>query len=95
VNCFPSSNCIGFLYQVICKAERTVIAVGFFGPSWFIRDKPGNMKCNLTFYWFCFPLFTCISLFESVCNLGQGEATHTKCKRLKLGGSQAYDHSGD
>jgi hypothetical protein len=27
--------------------------------------------------------------------IGQGEATHRKYKRLKLGGGQAYDRSGD
>jgi hypothetical protein len=28
-------------------------------------------------------------------NIGQGEAQHTKHKRLKLGGGQAYDRSSD
>jgi hypothetical protein len=28
-------------------------------------------------------------------SIGQGEAKHRKYKRLKLGGSQAYDHSSD
>jgi hypothetical protein len=32
---------------------------------------------------------------ENVHNIGQGEAQHRKYKRLKLGGCQAYDHSGD
>jgi hypothetical protein len=27
--------------------------------------------------------------------VGQGEATHRKYKRLKLGGGQAYNHSSD
>jgi hypothetical protein len=31
----------------------------------------------------------------NVRNIGQGEARHRKCKRLKLGGSQAYDRSSD
>jgi hypothetical protein len=26
---------------------------------------------------------------------GQGEAMHRKCKRLKLGGGEAYDRSAD
>jgi hypothetical protein len=30
---------------------------------------------------------------EHVCGTGQGEARHRKYKRLKLGGSQAYDLS--
>jgi hypothetical protein len=30
---------------------------------------------------------------ENVRNIGQGEARHRKCKRLKLGGGQAYDRS--
>jgi len=30
---------------------------------------------------------------SSVRNVGQGEAQHRKCKRLKLGGGQAYDRS--
>jgi hypothetical protein len=30
---------------------------------------------------------------ENVCNIGQGEARHRKYKRLKIGGSQAYDRS--
>jgi hypothetical protein len=30
---------------------------------------------------------------SNVCNKGQGEAQHKKHKRLKLGGSQEYDHS--
>jgi hypothetical protein len=30
---------------------------------------------------------------EHVCSIGQGEARHRKYKRLKLGGSQAYDRS--
>jgi hypothetical protein len=29
----------------------------------------------------------------NVRNIGQGEPLHTKYKRLKLGGGQAYDHS--
>jgi hypothetical protein len=32
---------------------------------------------------------------EHVCNIGQGEARRRKCKRLKLGAGQAYDHSSD
>jgi hypothetical protein len=32
---------------------------------------------------------------EYVCSIGQDEASHRKYKRLKLGGSQAYDRSGD
>jgi hypothetical protein len=32
---------------------------------------------------------------ENVRNIGQGEARHRKCKRLKLGGDQAYDRSND
>jgi hypothetical protein len=28
---------------------------------------------------------------EHVRGIGQGEARHTKCKRFKLGGGQAYD----
>jgi hypothetical protein len=29
-------------------------------------------------------------------NIGKGEAQHKKkCKRLKLGGGEAYDHSND
>jgi hypothetical protein len=31
----------------------------------------------------------------NVSNIGQGEARHRKCKRLKLGGGQAYDRSCD
>jgi hypothetical protein len=31
----------------------------------------------------------------NVRNIGQGEARHTKYKRLKLGGGQAYDRSND
>jgi hypothetical protein len=31
----------------------------------------------------------------NVCGIRQGEARHRKCKRLKLGGSQAYDRSAD
>jgi hypothetical protein len=31
----------------------------------------------------------------NVGNIGQGEAQHRKCKRLKLGGGQAYDRSSD
>jgi hypothetical protein len=30
---------------------------------------------------------------ENVRNIGLGEANHRKCKRLKLGGGQAYDGS--
>jgi hypothetical protein len=30
-----------------------------------------------------------------VCNNGQSELRHRKCKRLKLGGDQAYDRSSD
>jgi hypothetical protein len=30
-----------------------------------------------------------------VCDIGQGEPTHRKYKRLKLGGGQAYDRSAD
>jgi hypothetical protein len=30
---------------------------------------------------------------ENVRNIGQGEARHRKCKRLKLDGGQAYDRS--
>jgi hypothetical protein len=30
-----------------------------------------------------------------ICNTGQGEAQHRKCKRLKLGGGQAYDRLTD
>jgi hypothetical protein len=30
---------------------------------------------------------------ENVRNIGQGEPRHTKYKRLKLGGGQAYDRS--
>jgi hypothetical protein len=29
----------------------------------------------------------------NVRNIGQGEAQHRKCKRLKLGGGQAFDRS--
>jgi hypothetical protein len=29
----------------------------------------------------------------NVRNIGQGEAQHRKCKRVKLGGSEAYDSS--
>jgi hypothetical protein len=29
----------------------------------------------------------------NICNIGQGKAQHRKYKRLKLGGSQAYDRS--
>jgi hypothetical protein len=32
---------------------------------------------------------------ERVRGIGQGEARHRKYKRLKLGGGQAYDRSGD
>jgi hypothetical protein len=32
---------------------------------------------------------------EHVRSIGQGEARHGKCKRLKLGGGQAYDRSSD
>jgi hypothetical protein len=32
---------------------------------------------------------------EHVRGIGQGEARHTKYKRLKLGGGQAYDRSID
>jgi hypothetical protein len=32
---------------------------------------------------------------ENVRNIGQGEARDRKCKRLKLGGGQAYDRSSD
>jgi hypothetical protein len=32
---------------------------------------------------------------EHVRDIGQGEARHRKYKRLKLGGGQAYDRSGD
>jgi hypothetical protein len=32
---------------------------------------------------------------ENVRNIGQGEARHRKCKRLKLGGGQAHDRSSD
>jgi hypothetical protein len=32
---------------------------------------------------------------EIVRNIGQGEARHSKYKRLKLGGGQAYDRSCD
>jgi hypothetical protein len=32
---------------------------------------------------------------ENVLNTGQGERRHRKYKRLKLGGSQAYDRSSD
>jgi hypothetical protein len=32
---------------------------------------------------------------EHVRGIGQGEATHTKYKRLKLVGGQAYDRSSD
>jgi hypothetical protein len=32
---------------------------------------------------------------EHVHGIGQGEARHRKCKRLKLVGGQAYDHSSD
>jgi hypothetical protein len=31
----------------------------------------------------------------NVRNIGQGEARHRKCNRLKLGGGQAYDRSRD
>jgi hypothetical protein len=31
----------------------------------------------------------------NVRNIGQGEHRHRKCKRLKLGGGQAYDRSSD
>jgi hypothetical protein len=31
-------------------------------------------------------------LNPNVCGTGQGEARHSKHMRLKLGGSQAYDH---
>jgi hypothetical protein len=31
----------------------------------------------------------------NVRGIGQGEAMHIKCKRLKLGGGQAYDRSAD
>jgi hypothetical protein len=29
----------------------------------------------------------------NVCKIGQGEAQHRECKRLNLGGGQAYDRS--
>jgi hypothetical protein len=32
---------------------------------------------------------------ENVRNIGQGDARHRKCKRLKLGGGQAYIRSSD
>jgi hypothetical protein len=32
---------------------------------------------------------------EHVRGIGQGEARHRKCKRLKLGGGQAYDRSSE
>jgi hypothetical protein len=32
---------------------------------------------------------------EHVSSIGQGEVSHRKYKRLKLGGGQAYDHSSD
>jgi hypothetical protein len=32
---------------------------------------------------------------ENVHNIGEGEAQHPKYKRLKLGGSHAYDRSSD
>jgi hypothetical protein len=32
---------------------------------------------------------------ENARYIGQGEARHRKCKRLKLGGGQAYDRSSD
>jgi hypothetical protein len=32
---------------------------------------------------------------ENVRNIGQGKARHRKYKRLKIGGSQAYDCSSD
>jgi hypothetical protein len=32
---------------------------------------------------------------ENVRNIGQGEPRHRKCKRLKLGGGQAFDRSSD
>jgi hypothetical protein len=32
---------------------------------------------------------------SSVSGTGQGEATHRKFKRFKLGGGQAYDRSAD
>jgi hypothetical protein len=32
---------------------------------------------------------------SNVRNIGQGEPRHRKCKRLKLGGGQAYDRSSD
>jgi hypothetical protein len=32
---------------------------------------------------------------KNVRNIGQGEASHRKYKRLKLGGGQAYDRSSD
>jgi hypothetical protein len=32
---------------------------------------------------------------EYIYGMGQGEARHTKYKRLKLGGGQAYDRSSD
>jgi hypothetical protein len=32
---------------------------------------------------------------ENVRTIGQGEAHHRKYRRLKPGGSQAYDHSSD
>jgi hypothetical protein len=35
------------------------------------------------------------SVHPNVCGIGQGEAMHRKYKRLKLGGSQAYNHSAD
>jgi hypothetical protein len=32
---------------------------------------------------------------EHIRNIEQGKAKHRKCKRLKLGGSQAYDFQSD
>jgi hypothetical protein len=32
---------------------------------------------------------------EHVCGIGQGETRHRKCKKLKLGGGQAYNFSSD
>jgi hypothetical protein len=31
----------------------------------------------------------------NACNIGQGESRHKECKKLKLGGGQAYDRSSD
>jgi hypothetical protein len=32
---------------------------------------------------------------EYVRSISQGEARHSKCKRLKLGGGEAYDRSSE